>query len=109
MSLQLMRLKLEKRMKKMNNNTDVYIQDKFIRTRLASIRKSKKLTQKQLSDMTGLSQATISNIESGDNSYTLRSLIRIAEALGYEINIDKKVGEDNDTKTTNQGVSLTIT
>lgn len=108
MSLQLMRLKLEKRMKKMNN-TDVYIQDKFIRTRLASIRKSKKLTQKQLSDMTGLSQATISNIESGDNSYTLRSLIRIAEALGYEINIDKKVGEDNDTKTTNQGVSLTIT
>lgn len=40
MSLQLMRLKLEKRMKKMNN-TDVYIQDKFIRTRLASIRKSK--------------------------------------------------------------------
>ena len=108
MSLQLMRLRLEKRMKKMNN-TDVYIQDKFIRTRLASIRKSKKLTQKQLSDMTGLSQATISNIESGDNSYTLRSLIRIAEALGYEINIDKKVGEDNDTKTTNQGVSLTIT
>ena len=91
------------------NNTDVYIQDKFIRTRLANIRKSKKLTQKQLSDMTGLSQATISNIESGDNSYTLRSLIRIAEALGYEINIDKKVGEDNDTKTTNQGVSLTIT
>ena len=91
------------------NNTDVYIQDKFIRTRLANIRKSKKLTQKQLSDMTGLSQATISNIESGDNSYTLRSLIRIAKALGYEINIDKKVGEDNDTETTNQGVSLTIT
>lgn len=108
MSLQLMRLKLERKTKKMNN-TDVYIQDKFIRTRLASIRKSKKLTQKQLSDMTGLSQATISNIESGDNSYTLRSLIRIAEALGYEINIDKKVGEDNDTETTNQGVSLTIT
>lgn len=108
MSLQLMRLKLERKSKKMNN-TDVYIQDKFIRTRLANIRKSKKLTQKQLSDMTGLSQATISNIESGDNSYTLRSLIRIAEALGYEINIDKKVGEDNDTETTNQGVSLTIT
>lgn len=108
MSLQLMRLKLERKTKKMNN-TDVYIQDKFIRTRLANIRKSKKLTQKQLSDMTGLSQATISNIESGDNSYTLRSLIRIAEALGYEINIDKKVGEDNDTETTNQGVSLTIT
>lgn len=40
MSLQLMRLKLERKTKKMNN-TDVYIQDKFIRTRLANIRKSK--------------------------------------------------------------------
>ena len=36
------------------NNTDVYIQDKFIRTRLASIRKSKKLTQKQLSAISNL-------------------------------------------------------
>ena len=88
-------------------NTDIYLQDKFIRTRLASIRKSKGLTQKQLSDMTGLSTTTISNIESGDNSYTLRSLIRCAEALGYEINIDKKVDDNNDTETTDKGVSIT--
>lgn len=89
------------------NNTDVYLQDKFIRTRLASIRKSKGLTQKQLSDMTGLSTTTISNIESSENSYTLRSLIRCAEALGYEINIDKKVDDNNDTETTDKGVSIT--
>lgn len=89
------------------NSTDVYLQDKFIRTRLASIRKSKGLTQKQLSDMTGLSTTTISNIESGENSYTLRSLIRCAEALGYEINIDKKVDDNNDTETTDKGVSIT--
>lgn len=89
------------------NNTDVYLQDKFIRTRLASIRKSKGLTQKQLSDMTGLSTTTISNIESGENSYTLRSLIRCAEALGYEINIDKKVDDNNDTETTDKGVFIT--
>ena len=76
------------------NNTDVYLQDKFIRTRLANIRKSKGRTQKQLSDMTGLSPTTISNMESGENSYTLRSLIRCAEALGYEINIDKKVDNE---------------
>lgn len=91
----------------MMNNIDVYLQDKFIRTRLASIRKSKGLTQKQLSDMTGLSTTTISNIESGENSYTLRSLIRCAEALGYEINIDKKVDDNNDTETTDKGVSIT--
>ena len=87
------------------NNTDVYIQDKFIRTRLTNIRKSKGLTQEQLANKAGLSVSTISNIESGENSYTLRSLIRCAEALGYEINIDKKVGDNNDTETENQGVS----
>ena len=45
------------------NNTDVYIQDKFIRMKLAKIRKSKGLTQKDISDLTGLSVSTISNIE----------------------------------------------
>lgn len=77
----------------------------FIRTRLTNIRKSKGLTQEQLANKAGLSASTISNIESGENSYTLRSLIRCAEALGYEINIDKKVGDNNDTETENQGVS----
>lgn len=92
------------------NNTDVYIQDKFIRTRLANIRKSKGLTQKDLSDITGLSTTTISNMESGENSYTLRSLIKCAEALGYEINIDKKVGDINgDTEETDKGISSTST
>lgn len=91
------------------NNIDVYIQDQFIRMRLTNIRKSRGLTQKQLSEMSGLSTATISNIESGENSYTLRSLIRYAEALGYEINIDKKVVDDNDTEGSDKTISSTST
>jgi transcriptional regulator with XRE-family HTH domain len=92
------------------NNTEVYLQDKFIRTRLANIRKSKGLTQKELSDISGLSIATISNIESGENSYTLRSLIKCAEALGYEINIDKKVGDINvNTEETDKGIPSSST
>lgn len=91
------------------NNVDVYIQDQFIRMRLTNIRKSRGLTQKQLSEMSGLSTATISNIESGENSYTLKSLIRYAEALGYEINIDKKVVDNNDTEGSNKTVSSTST
>ena len=78
------------------NNTDVYIQDKFIRMKLAKIRKSKGLTQKDISDLTGLSVSTISNIENGDNSYTIRSLIRYAEVLGYELDIFKKSVNNND-------------
>ena len=80
----------------MMNNTDVYIQDKFIRMKLAKIRKSKGLTQKDISDLTGLSVSTISNIENGDNSYTIRSLIRYAEVLGYELDIFKKSVNNND-------------
>jgi transcriptional regulator with XRE-family HTH domain len=91
------------------NNVDVYIQDQFIRMRLTNIRKSRGLTQKQLSEMSGLSTATISNIESGENSYTLRSLIRYAEALGYEINIDKKVVDDNDTEGSDKTISSAST
>ena len=78
------------------NNTDVYIQDKFIRMKLAKIRKSKGLTQKDISDLTGLSVSTISNIENGDNSYTIRSLIKYAEVLGYELDIFKKSVNNND-------------
>jgi transcriptional regulator with XRE-family HTH domain len=86
-------------------NIDVYLQDQFIRTRLTAIRKSRGLTQKQLSEISGLSTATISNIETGQNSYTLRSLIRYAEALGYEIDISKKVQKDESEETTNASVS----
>lgn len=71
-------------------NIDILAQDLFLRQRLAKIRKSKGMTQKDLSELSGLSTSTISNIESGENSYSLRSLIRVVEALGYEINIERK-------------------
>jgi len=74
-------------------NTDALISDKLIRMQLANIRKSKHLTQKQVSEMSGLSESCISNIESGsDSSPTMRSLIRYATALGIELYI--KLGED---------------
>jgi len=86
------------------DNIEAFLADKFIRDKLTKIRKSNHLTQKQVSEISGLSTTTISNIESGDNSYTLRSLIRYTEALGYEIDISKKVVDDNDTERTDQGV-----
>ena len=70
----------------MNTNTECSIQDKLIRMQLADIRKSKHLTQEELSKKSGLSKSCISNIESGDNSSpTLRSLIRYVNALGVNI------------------------
>lgn len=76
----------------MNTNTECSIQDKLIRMQLANIRKSKHLTQDELSKKSGLSKSCISNIESGDNSSpTLRSLIRYVNALGVNI----FVGDNN--------------
>ena len=76
------------------NNTDALICDKLIRMQLLNARKSKHITQKQLAELSGLSESCISNIESGsDQSPTLRSLVRYATALGVEIYIgqDSKV------------------
>ena len=74
----------------MKSNTEVFLQDKFLRMKLADIRRSKGYTQKEIAEKSGLSSATISNIESGENSYPTRSLIMYAESLGYEISIKRK-------------------
>lgn len=78
------------------NNTDLLVSDKLLRMELASIRKSKKMSQKDLSKVSGLSESCISNIESGEQSSpTLRSLIRYATALGVEIYIKNENKGDN--------------
>ena len=70
------------------SNVDALAADKLLRMRLTDIRKSKHITQKQLSELSGLSESCISNIESGsDTSPTLRSLIKYATALGVEFDI----------------------
>lgn len=84
----------------MLSNTKLFIKDNYIRQRLSKIRKSKGLTQQQLSEISGLSTSTISNLESGENSYTLRTLIKYAEALGYELDIEKKRDNNDSEKPT---------
>lgn len=79
------------------NNTDMLIADKLLRMELTNIRKSKNLTQKQLSEISGLSASCISNIESGEQSSpTLRSIIRYATALGIELYIKQDKGESKE-------------
>ena len=52
--------------------------------RLKQIRISAGLTQEQLAEMAGVTQATISRLESGKDSITLRQIKNIAEALNVE-------------------------
>ena len=76
-------------MSEISTNTEMLIKDKLLRMQLTNIRKQKHLTQKQISEMTGLSTSCISNIESGEaTSPTVRSLIKYATALGVELYIN---------------------
>ena len=71
--------------------TEDFITDKITRMQLSNLRKSMKLTQKDISEKTGLSLNCISNIESGeDKTPTLRSMIKYLNALGYEMTFKKK-------------------
>ena len=65
--------------------------------RLRKIRKAKKLTQTQLSEMAGIKQETISAIENGRNLPTMASVRLLANALNCQIS-DLMEGDDENTE-----------
>ena len=53
-------------------------------------RKSSGLTQKQLSERTGIAQSDISKLESGNGNPSLRTLERLAKGMGMRVQIEFK-------------------
>lgn len=51
-------------------------------------RKSSGMTQKQLSEKTGIAQADISKLESGSANPSLRTLQRLAAGMGMRVKIE---------------------
>lgn len=51
-------------------------------------RKSTGLTQKQLSEKTGIDQSDISKLESGNANPSLRTLQRLATGMGMKVKIE---------------------
>ncbi len=51
-------------------------------------RKEKAMTQKQLSDITGIPQADISRLENGNANPSLRTLKRLAEGMGMQLKVE---------------------
>ena len=54
---------------------------------LIAARKEKGLTQKELSELTGIAQADLSKIENGNANPCLKTLKRLAEGLGKKLQI----------------------
>lgn len=65
-------------------------------TALRSRRASRKISQKQLGEMTGTAQSTISDIENGVVSVSLDVYLRLLEALGAELSVVDRLA-DRDT------------
>lgn len=65
---------------------DRFISYRLTKIELSEIRRRMKITQKQMSDMSGLSTQCISAIESdkGGNP-TLKSIMKYLDTLGYEL------------------------
>ena len=53
-------------------------------------RKSSGLTQKKLSERTGIAQSDISKLESGNGNPSLRTLERLAKGMGMRVQIEFK-------------------
>lgn len=52
---------------------------------IASLRKAKGLSQSDLAEMAGVEQPTISRMERGSDSVTLRVFTSVADALGVQL------------------------
>lgn len=55
---------------------------------LIEARKSKKITQKQLSEITGIAQGDISKLENGSANPSVKTLQRLANGLGMMLKIE---------------------
>ncbi|MBO7339096.1 MAG: helix-turn-helix transcriptional regulator [Lachnospiraceae bacterium] len=66
-------------------NYDIYSE---IRNAIKQLRRENHLTQKELASKAGLTQANLSNLESGETKPTIDSLKRIADATGTRLVID---------------------
>lgn len=70
-------------------------------TKLKLMRQHRELSQPMLSERTGISQTTITQIETGKRPPSLRSIIKLANELGYDVAItftenDKFIKKGND-------------
>jgi transcriptional regulator with XRE-family HTH domain len=64
--------------------------------RLPLLRKSKKITQKQLAEALGINTRTIQYYESGDKRPDFDGLIRLADY--FDVSIDYLVGRSDDPR-----------
>ena len=71
----------------MSNGTHTVETDEIIQA-LIEARRASGMTQKELSDLTGIAQGDISKLEKGNANPSLRTLIRLAEGMGMQLKLE---------------------
>ena len=72
-------------------NTSEFIANREFREDIKIARLKSHMTQKELAEKSGLSISTICNIENPDKYIEFISLLKYLDAIGYELNINKKL------------------
>jgi transcriptional regulator with XRE-family HTH domain len=65
--------------------TDVDVFMLIVSKKIRDKRKSLRISQQALSDTVGISRASVSNIERGNQSITIKHLVKVADALNCDI------------------------
>lgn len=70
------------------------------------MREQMRMTQKELSEKSGVNQGDISRIERGTSNPSIRTLSRLARTMGYSLDIDvKKAGSNEDEMITSGNIA----
>lgn len=73
-----------------DNAFNIENREKEIVDELVAIRKASGISQVELAKQTGIKQQALSRIEKKENGQYLRSVLNIADALGYDLVLVKK-------------------
>ena len=71
----------------MNNVSHTVEADDIIQE-LIKARRASGMTQKELSEVTGIAQGDISKLEKGNANPSLRTLMRLAEGMGMQLKVE---------------------
>lgn len=71
----------------MSNTARAIDTDEIIQAMIKA-RRASGITQKELSDRTGIAQGDISKLETGNANPSLRTLMRLAEGMGMQLKVE---------------------
>lgn len=71
-------------------NTNTISEQEFtLIMEIVKLRLNKKITQKELSNLTGIPQPNIARFEKNTHSSSLSTVLKILDSLGYKLKIEK--------------------